>query len=100
DGIRDFHVTGVQTCALPISEALPVMAATALPHWELAEKYGILDMGLGAKLTGSGFPVYRGKGAALQRALATFFLDEAIAAGYERSEERRVGKESSARVST
>lgn len=64
-------------------EALPVMAATALPHWELAEKYGILDMGLGAKLTGSGFPVYRGKGAALQRALATFFLDEAIAAGYE-----------------
>lgn len=64
-------------------EALPVMASTALPHWELAEKFGILDMGLGAKLTGSGFPVYRGKGAALQRALATFFLDEAIAAGYE-----------------
>lgn len=62
---------------------MPKLPANALPHWELAEKYQIMDLGLGVKLTGSGFPVYRGKGAALQRALYTFFLDEAIRAGYE-----------------
>lgn len=62
---------------------MPSLPANALPHWELAEKYQIMDLGLGVKLTGSGFPVYRGKGAALQRALYTFFLDEAIRAGYE-----------------
>ncbi len=54
----------------------------ALPHWELAEKYDIIDFQLGTKITGSGFPVFKGKGAKLQRALISFFLDEAINAGY------------------
>jgi seryl-tRNA synthetase len=62
---------------------LPQLDDTALPHWELAEKYNIFDLQLGTKITGSGFPLYRGKGARLQRALITFFLDEAIKAGYE-----------------
>ena len=55
----------------------------ALPHWELAKKYDLIDFELGNKLTGAGFPVYRGKGAKLQRALISFFLEEAIKAGYE-----------------
>jgi len=55
----------------------------ALPHWELASKYNIIDFELGNKLTGAGFPVYRGKGAKLQRALINFFLDENQKAGYE-----------------
>jgi len=55
----------------------------ALPHWELAKKYDLFDFELGVKLTGAGFPVYRGKGARLQRALIQFFLDENIKAGYE-----------------
>jgi seryl-tRNA synthetase len=63
--------------------ALPELADTALPHWDLAEQYQIFDLKLGTKITGPGFPVYRGKGAKLQRALITFFLDEAIKAGYE-----------------
>ncbi len=54
----------------------------ALPHWELARKYDIIDFELGVKLTGAGFPVYKGKGARLQRALISFFLNEAEAAGY------------------
>lgn len=54
-----------------------------LPHWELAEKYNLIDFELGNKLTGAGFPVYVGTGAKLQRALITFFLDRAIAAGYK-----------------
>ena len=54
----------------------------AKPHWELASKYDIIDFELGVKITGAGFPVYKGKGARLQRALINFFLDEAIAAGY------------------
>lgn len=54
----------------------------ALPHWELARKYDIIDFDLGVKITGAGFPVYKGKGARLQRALINFFLDEARAAGY------------------
>lgn len=62
---------------------LPELGAGALPHWELAQKYGVFDLELGVKLTGSGFPVYRGKGAKLERALISFFLDEAIAAGFE-----------------
>lgn len=61
----------------------PVMENAALPHWELAKKYDILDFDLGVKLTGAGFPVYKGKGARLQRALIQFFLDEAVAAGYQ-----------------
>ena len=54
----------------------------ALPHWDLAKKYDIIDFELGTKITGSGFPVYKGLGARLQRALITFFLDEALIAGY------------------
>jgi seryl-tRNA synthetase len=55
----------------------------ALPHWELAAKYDIIDFELGTKITGAGFPVYKGKGARLQRALINFFLDHATAAGYK-----------------
>ena len=62
---------------------LPELPESALPHWELAKKYGLFDLELGTKITGSGFPVYRGKGARLQRALISFFLDEAGKAGYE-----------------
>lgn len=60
----------------------PELAEGALPHWELARKYDIIDFELGVKLTGAGFPVYKGQGAALQRALITFFLDRNTAAGY------------------
>ena len=62
--------------------ALPVLPDDALPHWELADKYQIIDFDLGSKVTGAGFPFYRGQGARLQRALINFFLDEAIKAGY------------------
>lgn len=55
----------------------------SLPHWELCEKYNLIDFELGVKITGAGFPVYRGKGARLQRALINWFLDEARDAGYE-----------------
>lgn len=55
----------------------------ALPHWELAKKYDLIDFELGVKLTGAGFPVYKGKGAKLQRALINFFLEEAVKAGYQ-----------------
>ncbi len=61
---------------------LPELPDTALPHWELASKYQIIDFELGNKVTGAGFPFYRGKGARLQRALINFFLDEAMEAGY------------------
>ena len=54
----------------------------ALPHWELAKKYDLIDFELGVKISGAGFPVYKGKGARLQRALINFFLDEALNAGY------------------
>ncbi|MCF0203780.1 MAG: serine--tRNA ligase [Muribaculaceae bacterium] len=55
----------------------------ALPHWDLAKKYNLIDFDLGVKISGAGFPVYRGKGARLQRALIQFFLDEANNSGYE-----------------
>lgn len=61
---------------------IPALHEGALPHWELAQKYDIIDFELGVKLTGAGFPVYKGKGARLQRALINFFIDEALAAGY------------------
>ena len=61
----------------------PNLIKDALPHWELAEKYNLIDFKLGNKITGSGFPVFKGKGAKLQRALISFFLDENINAGYE-----------------
>ena len=59
-----------------------VLPENALPHWELAKKYDLIDFDLGVKITGAGFPVYKGKGAQLQRALINFFLDEARKAGY------------------
>ncbi|HEY8780688.1 MAG TPA: serine--tRNA ligase [Mucilaginibacter sp.] len=60
----------------------PALPANALPHWELAAKYNLIDFELGVKITGAGFPVYKDKGAKLQRALISFFLDEAEKAGY------------------
>ena len=61
---------------------IPTLETDALPHWELAKKYDIIDFELGNKITGAGFPVYKGKGAKLQRALITYFLDKNTAAGY------------------
>lgn len=61
---------------------IPVLAEGSQPHWELAKKYDIIDFELGNKITGAGFPVYKGKGARLQRALITWFLDKATEAGY------------------
>ncbi len=61
---------------------MPDLGSDALPHWELARKYDLIDFELGVKLTGAGFPVYKGRGAALQRALITCFLDRNTAAGY------------------
>jgi seryl-tRNA synthetase len=62
--------------------SMPALHEGAVPHWELAAKYNLIDFELGVKLTGAGFPVYKGKGARLQRALINFFLDRATAAGY------------------
>lgn len=61
---------------------VPQLAEGSLPHWELAKKYDIIDFELGNKITGAGFPVYKGKGARLQRALISYFLDKNTAAGY------------------
>lgn len=61
---------------------IPKLAEEALPHWELAKKYDLIDFELGVKITGAGFPVYKGKGARLQRALITYFLDKNTRAGY------------------
>lgn len=61
---------------------MPAISEKALPHWELIKNYNIIDFDLGIKLTGAGFPVYLGKGAGLQRALISFFLNEGIKAGY------------------
>jgi seryl-tRNA synthetase len=60
----------------------PNLPPTALPHWELAAKYNLIDFELGVKITGAGFPVYKNKGAKLQRALINYFIDEAEKAGY------------------
>ena len=61
---------------------IPNLAEGSMPHWDLAKKYDLIDFELGVKITGAGFPVYKGKGARLQRALINFFLDEARDAGY------------------
>ncbi|HPF10451.1 MAG TPA: serine--tRNA ligase [Flavobacteriaceae bacterium] len=61
---------------------VPLLGDEALPHWELAKKYDLIDFELGVKITGAGFPVYKGKGAKLQRALITYFLDKNTEAGY------------------
>ena len=63
--------------------SVPNFGFTALPHWDLAKKYDLIDFETGVKITGAGFPIYKGKGAILQRALINFFLDEARDAGYE-----------------
>ncbi|KAA3640513.1 MAG: serine--tRNA ligase [Bacteroidetes bacterium] len=62
---------------------IPDLGPDPQPHWELAKKYDVFDLELGTKITGAGFPLYRGKGARLERALINFFLDEATDAGYE-----------------
>ena len=62
--------------------SLPKLDDNKLPHWDLAKKYDLIDFELGNKITGSGFPVYKGKGAKLQRALITYFLDRAVEEGY------------------
>ncbi len=67
----------------------------ALPHWELAKKYDLIDFDLGVKITGAGFPVYKGKGARLQRALINFFLDEAVKDGYREVQPPTVVNEAS-----
>lgn len=74
-GAEDNEVVKTGGTELPLPE-------NALPHWELAKKYDLIDFDLGVKITGAGFPVYKGKGARLQRALINFFLDEAANAGY------------------
>ena len=61
---------------------IPELSSNALPHWELAKKYNIIDFEMGVKITGAGFPVYKGKGARLQRALIAYFLDKNTEAGY------------------
>ena len=61
---------------------IPVLGKNAIPHWELAKKYDIIDFELGTKIAGAGFPVYKGKGARLQRALINYFLDKNTKAGY------------------
>ncbi|HEY2581082.1 MAG TPA: serine--tRNA ligase [Mucilaginibacter sp.] len=62
--------------------SVPALSPNAVPHWELAAKYNLIDFELGVKITGAGFPVYKGKGAKLQRALINYFIDEAEKAGY------------------
>ena len=65
---------------------IPILSDDAMPHWELAKKYDLIDFELGSKITGAGFPVYKGKGARLQRALINYFLDKNTAAGYQETQ--------------
>lgn len=74
---------------------IPTLSENALPHWELAKKYDIIDFELGNKITGAGFPVYKGKGAKLQRALINYFLDKNTAAGYQEVQVPHLVNESS-----
>ncbi|MGE0078664.1 MAG: serine--tRNA ligase [Bacteroidales bacterium] len=75
---------------------VPDLGADAMPHWDLAKKYDIIDFELGVKITGAGFPVYKGKGAKFQRALINFFLDENTAAGYREVQPPHMVNEDSA----
>ncbi len=75
---------------------IPNLAEGSLAHWELAKKYDIIDFDLGAKVTGAGFPVYKGKGAKLQRALISYFLDKNTEAGYEEVQVPHLVNEASA----
>ncbi len=74
---------------------IPKLVDGALPHWELAKKYDIIDFELGVKIAGAGFPVYKGKGARLQRALINYFLDKNTAAGYTETQVPHVVNEAS-----
>ncbi|MAZ73213.1 MAG: serine--tRNA ligase [Flavobacteriaceae bacterium] len=76
---------------------IPKLNKQALPHWELAKKYDLIDFELGVKVTGAGFPVYKGKGARLQRALISYFLDKNIEAGYTEYQVPLLVNEDSAR---
>ena len=78
--------TAEDNVVVKLVEKESTITGEALPHWELAKKYDIIDFDLGVKLTGAGFPVYKGKGARLQRALINFFLDRNTAAGYQEVE--------------
>jgi len=75
-------LTAEDNVVVRMGNTVPQLGGNALPHWELAAKYGIIDFDLGVKVTGAGFPVYKGKGARLQRALINFFLDANTKAGY------------------
>ncbi|MEI6574956.1 MAG: serine--tRNA ligase [Bacteroidota bacterium] len=75
---------------------IPVLHKEAVPHWDLAKKFNLIDFDLGSKISGAGFPVYRGKGARLQRALINFFLESGINAGYEEIQPPYVVNEDSA----
>ena len=77
---------------------LPVLGDNAKPHWELAEEYGIFDLGLGVKTTGAGFPVFTGQGARLARGLVNFFLDRNTAAGYKEFQPPLLVNEDTARA--
>ena len=78
--------TAEDNVVVKLVERQSTISGEALPHWELAKKYDIIDFDLGVKLTGAGFPVYKGKGARLQRALINYFLDCNTAAGYQEVE--------------
>ncbi len=78
--------TAEDNLVVKIDENYTTLPENPLPHWELARKYDIIDFDLGVKLTGAGFPVYKGKGARLQRALINYFLDYNTAAGYREIE--------------
>ena len=75
-------LTAEENVVVKTGNKIPELGEGALPHWELASKYDIIDFDLGVKVTGAGFPVYKGKGARLQRALINFFLDINTKAGY------------------
>ena len=75
---------------------IPTLMEGALPHWELAKKYDLIDFDLGSKITGAGFPVYKGKGARLQRALINYFLDHNTSAGYQETQVPHLVNEDSA----
>ena len=79
-------MTAEENLVVKIDENYSELPENPLPHWELAKKYDIIDFDLGVKLTGAGFPVYKGKGAKLQRALINYFLDYNTAAGYQEVE--------------
>ena len=78
--------TAEDNLVVKLDENYSELPENPLPHWELAKKYDIIDFDLGVKLTGAGFPVYKGKGARLQRALINYFLDYNTAAGYQEVE--------------